>query len=1244
MFSLPLLEQQYQKLADLLKIYHYKTTVSMCAALMTVPSFVSNAPRIELLTQLAVANCRGKRRPTLADISRWLNKNLSGSSAMLSEDPPEDVFISNVATTRGNFRIFQGIFVNNEHYLSRILNASVEASRTIPQLNQSTENCLALLALTDAVCQRLNLSRWAYSSSSSQSFITISPNLKLDSRANALIFTPKALAELGIDINQLWPFMLTDSERADLEYSPQIANSKLRQHPIIQFGEDLVLANPHAAARAARHYLYACLCECGLTSIYEEIESNRLVGDLLGSFPKLSNELTHRSEAPRVMPKAKAFNFTMDAGHIVEIIFLDDDVKSFVAQGEDTEKSLETYEEDLRGFISNGILYQTVRSDFRTGTTIVVFASYGRPWRLRSPAPPPGWDMFAIDYADLELLLLGGTDEFLSFLKSRHQIRWAEERGVSFINPSGAFGHFCHWVKMNYLVMPFDAPINSKSSVMLIDDAIGLYRSKKKSLYDVHASRTVIGEYTVVQRHNHSAYFPLHVSLPLFSSRDAALAGTLATASEHGHNTYWLISQLKNNNTENRRKAYFIWSNIAPVFSQFCVEFSRQLNSHSNQVVEIYLDVDNVLEINLADKNIPTSGLSAEKAAIYLDGAGKALVILPPEFYIDFMGSDNRGERNLLLALGQAIHDVYEKFYGMSTLPDVQQVVDAVLPIGGGKLIHVKAMLSSIDYLLGTQHSEPLFIAREDMVFSRISSANVAHTNEQFSIVGANKCTEYLNDRVYSIWKSIRSLLIKLNKTDFIEQLIRANESIMADSVIWRESSLAVLSIHGRSDGLQAAFEQEQRRSKTALASRILMEMGICECMASGGEIISRFELQRLLAMAAMIVETAYDSDAIHGKLSEAKLLVFPNGDYQINRDYQQSIMLPFISNIFSDAFDEAAAKHSPNATGLAKAQTQNEFPGHVQAEFSRAFSTEFGLSPTEFAGCISELMEIAVEKNNSAITITLGEIRCKLTADKNLSSKSVDMFIKNFCLMARTDWETLPKGFLRKDTFPWLFRRRLSVVMRPVLLEGKQDNSLAFFGLGQLRRSANYILATSRDGRLPQEFFTTKAMRAYVGYAANHNGAAFEDQIVELFQGSGWSARARVKMTELGGTPEQGDVDVLAWKASGYVFAVECKWLQPAKTVGEVAEVLTKFAGEEKDRLARHLARIEWLRENPHGLTRATKIEAVGQIKIHSLLVTDADVPMMYVENLPIPTSEVIAAHRLGSFLASIKPANAIM
>lgn len=86
-----------------LKRFHPFRSAELVAGLLTQPSLQAKTLRIELLIHLLLAFAVGNRKPSRREITNWLNTELGSTVFALMEDPPEDVFVSNVTTAEGNF-------------------------------------------------------------------------------------------------------------------------------------------------------------------------------------------------------------------------------------------------------------------------------------------------------------------------------------------------------------------------------------------------------------------------------------------------------------------------------------------------------------------------------------------------------------------------------------------------------------------------------------------------------------------------------------------------------------------------------------------------------------------------------------------------------------------------------------------------------------------------------------------------------------------------------------------------------------------------------------------------------------------------------------------------------------------------------------------------------------------------------------------------------------------------------------
>jgi hypothetical protein len=380
--------------------------------------------------------------------------------------------------------------------------------------------------------------------------------------------------------------------------------------------------------------------------------------------------------------------------------------------------------------------------------------------------------------------------------------------------------------------------------------------------------------------------------------------------------------------------------------------------------------------------------------------------------------------------------------------------------------------------------------------------------------------------------------------------------------------------------------------------------------------------LDDVLARAALLVEVAMDSDAISGDLIEPEIYLHPNGEYDIDRSFYETIIKPFFSAYFQEGYERAAAEYDHiYRNGLPDKPLRAEEV--FSPDYISAFRTEFGLTPDEVLDSSAALMNLALEQNSVVVHTTRGEIKSRLSDGPNLSPRSSQAFINTFSIMHRPAWDTPPEGFEMRDIYPWRFRRRMSATARPIFIFGEQDKDKVIFGAGTLNVGTRYVLERTEQGQLPQQFFTTAEMRQYIGAVNSERGLVFARSVADQLREKGWQVRNEVPMTELGGSKELGDVDVLAWKSSGEIRVIECKRLQLARTVAEIAEICRRFRGEAKDELEKHVRRVKWIRNNPSGLQPIVGFSP-DIARIDDMLVTNTHVPMTYLQSLPIESDKI--------------------
>ncbi len=182
------------------------------------------------------------------------------------------------------------------------------------------------------------------------------------------------------------------------------------------------------------------------------------------------------------------------------------------------------------------------------------------------------------------------------------------------------------------------------------------------------------------------------------------------------------------------------------------------------------------------------------------------------------------------------------------------------------------------------------------------------------------------------------------------------------------------------------------------------------------------------------------------------------------------------------------------------------------------------------------------------------------------------------------------------------------------------RDDPRYLIAPGLVRDGAIKLIDYCFRGGYEAKDFPHGRMRSWIGSAENRRGHEFNAAVADRLKELGWQTKSNIKLTEVLNDKldrDYGDVDVLAWRAD-QVLAMECKDLELAMTVGEIARQLHEFRGEDgvdgkPDRLKKHLLRFALLKGRTADVKRFTR--SAGAIVVEACLVFSDIVPMHFSE-----------------------------
>ncbi|MFC1620540.1 hypothetical protein ACFL45_11435 [Candidatus Neomarinimicrobiota bacterium] len=1082
--------------------------------------------------------------------------------------------------------------------------------------------------MSDSIAARLSHVRWHSEPSHANSFVRIGSSTQINSHACAVTFTQEDFDSYQIDRQLLTPFILRESDRKTLA-SESVGNTSLERRPIIQFDNEWVVATPNAISPAIRLYLLTELRQLGhLPAFQKTLRKGQVDQVVQEAFFELKKDAVSLDPPePEVKPKVDLTGWLLkyDTNKYLHLVFLPDQLDQIEEQGLDSYlKYSDEQRVSLTKYVEHISTYCKNQPDYSEGITIFILAGIGRGVGLWFDHWPDDWQFSVINIPDLLMLAAEINRPINRFLKCIKQKTWAEKAGVQFRNLSGDMNLYRYWQESGYRMIPKEAPIGPHTTLSIGSDIIFSWRQNMRTLLDKHVVEIPGDQYLHVMRFGYDSYFEYLQTSPIYVSLDHLHAGRLAGVVEKDRGPSWLSVFDRDHKDQGNRTFYEMWSGLLGLFEQLVTELESASPTLSSGPVEIVLNFAN---LQVPDTPIEsTSPSPPTDTEIRLDYEHNiAEVKFPSGFLRHFQTPQNVGEKLALASMAQGLLSIHtRKEIGIND-DTIQGVLNSVLPTTGLRILHLFHTYNPVEYLLSNPTNRPVFIKQEDYLFnSLLLSTKCTKKDQESHIQGRDECNEFLHRVVDILWEEIKASLQSHDRKFVIRNALSIHESILQDRDHWKRTALAIFALHGQHEDVLAVNDRREKdRTDTALAVRILVEMAICECPVTGGKIISQWELDNLIAKIAQMLTAANDSDAVVNLLVDPFIQLYENGEYSIDRSAYESVVSQFREDYLRDSFEQAVKEYDqlyydePNE----RVQTEEIF----RADYIDAFKAEYMMTLDEAIDGLAELMDIAVEQNSVVVETTMDDLRRRLLNKRGLTVDAYDSFIKTFGLFHRPKWEIAPNGFTGKDIFPWRFRRRLSVVVRPILFLGNEADDSVMYGLGGLKSGVSYLIQRAERGHLPGRFFSSVEMQRYIGKVNHEKGHDFGEAVAAEFRSRGWEIRTAVKMSEIGANPSlaAGDIDVLAWKSSGAVLIIECKRIQLARTVAEVAEICRRFRGDAEDELDKHMRRVTWIINEPSCLKHIIGFTP-DQKMIDHRLITSTHVPMRYLKSLPIPADKI--------------------
>ena len=1210
--------EERPKLKVQLERFEPLASAAMVAGLLTEPSLQANTFRIELLVHLLLGVAAGNRRAGRREISRLIKSELEATVFALMEDPPEDVFVTNVGTSRGNIRIFEGVWESSDFYLQRIINV-IETLPPSDASGQLRREGFAILKLSEDMAARRGIRRFSPGGGSDKGETAIPPSERLESLSNAITFSATDLERLEIVPTDLGPFIFPLEGRTKL-IEKELGSSDLERHPVVHDGTRWLVLLPTAISVAVRQHVLIWIHEQGYKDIFDrvliaEYRKFLFATEILGSRVPRGLPLPSKQIANKALLD---FATEVDAGRYLQVIAIVDSLETFLQHGfSSPEADVSQLSEEIDLRVRNARVKFCQQEGFRQGLTLLVWCGYGRPGSYRVPKESVDWRIESVSAPDIDTLSSVPRNSHFLLWKLIDHHRFLSANNVFIANANGLLNLYGWWRRTHHMMLDQKMEFGAGRSLNLLipTDCLAQIRTTVRQSLDTHVLPLPNGRMVRVIRKTFDSYFPEDHAEPSYGCIEAITAGKLLGAYV-GKNFVCWVGADPDKTSLSRDLVFRVWDAVSYWLERAVPILEKELDLLKGALL-IDLDFSDAqqTQVEPASEDVLQSCLlvsvSSETRTVQIS------------FRDPFLGSfshpKNIGERAILRALISGVLTL-----GGRTPDDItlRHHLDSIIPNEDARHLHFFKAAHFRDYIRDYDRPNSLLIDEADDARCKLGLGwLVRNPNEGDHLTKQDESVEFLNKVVEAIWQRMRPAFHILDRLSVIEQSLGYIEGIEADRLQWERTVRAVVALRTDRDAAKERVVREIALFNAAtLALRLVVEMAVSECPITGGRSAGVLDLQPLMSDAFLMFHLGGCSDAIQKGVMDPEIQIAPNGDVLTHSGFQDEIVDPFGRQFAMTHLEHETSSYDKHFEWVkAVPSVQNTFP----VKFWDAVKGEFGLSIDEIRRFRDVLEQWALKQRKCVFVATKEDIISYCAASTLTSAEVATLALDRFELWPRRSWDATPTGFKRKDWYPWRFGRRLSLIWRPLLRLEESENPRYIVSPGLIGTNLMHVVRLYYEGLVPTDQCKTSSMKRWVGEELNRRGHVFANKVFDAVRSLGYEAHLEIKLDGLlnENLPRDfGDVDVLAWQPnSRKVLAIECKDLRLAKTPNEIAEQLNHFTGQilpngERDDLLKHIDRCNLLKERSQVLAEKLGMQR-RDINIETIVCFSHPVPMQYVK-----------------------------
>ncbi|MBO6878304.1 MAG: hypothetical protein JJ873_12930 [Maricaulis sp.] len=1181
------LAEEAPDLAAEIETYHPLRSAELVAALQLEPGLLGNNLRIDALAQLCVALGKGRRRPSEKTINRWFQR-LDDTHAGLYEDPPEGLFVGLIRCSHGEFMVLEGAWESPIFYLQRFVDIvdGMPDERDFAPIKEAVFNALRI---SNEICRRARLARYEAGTGSNAEELPKSVLRHLRRRSQALTFTKKQLEEIGVDPDSISVFVGVPETYEGLLREP-MGGSSLDRFPFVLGNQGLTCLMPNAISLAIRRFII----ESALGSDNEEGLSGSLYYSYAEHFRRLPM-LGIRGEPPISVSRCEfggigSVACQVDENRFLQFIFVADSFEDYpqgALGGIAPDKSAEMASATGRR-IQQCVDTVVKECPDAEGITLVVGCGYGRAQRIAfDQLASPNWRVQHIPAPDLDTLCWLSDFKALDLWRLLDLKDKLAEMDVTLMNVNGLL-NIAAWGKAlnGHLVPHGDLPdqVGDKGGPLLINvptDSLRALRIEVATVWDPRAIMRYDGEYARV-RHLDKSYFPDPRRNSLYADEDFG-TGARLSAVHIGDERHWWIS-LDGESNRDRNSTFRHWEMLCMWLGRIAPALDELLPNSSAPSIHLEYHFPNAIPMGSTGPKPESSTAPAEDIEIAIDSDKRVVKIVAGEaFEAGLNHPTNIAEEALVSATMIGVLDLANIELSPARQADLLR---SIVPSTQARYLHAFTAKEFRHFVSIPYPPSLITIDEQDDALLKLGLGwRKRKPSDGSEIRGASECTSYLNGTIASVEREFCDVVAQFDRKRLCEYALGLHERASFERMRWRATTAALLATHDDKDGVIEGISRKAFELNGVTATtRLILEAALCEAPLSGGRVPSELDFSRLMATIGFVFHMGGTSDAIRWGVMEDRIRVTPLGDIHMNfAGFHEQVVQPYSEDGQALQIAGDAERYHELYEDVAVAPGT----GSLDPAFLEAWRAEMGANILAYRAFVDGLEDIGIERGIGVFEMKRSELIAIDAEDRELTAEMSERIVARLATVHRDKWQDTPDGFSPRDRQPWRYRRRLSVLSRPLLQLDKDDDPTFLIAPGLVREAFAALVRNYGEGRFGPDACRERAMKRWVGKAVDRRGAEFTQKVATKLQSLGWECETEVKPTKILGRslPEDyGDVDVLAWHAhTGRVLLIECKDLQHQKTIGEVAEQLNDFKGQrrdngKKDNLLKHLDRVRLL------------------------------------------------------------------